>query len=191
MRLRASYGNLSAKMHSLRHELGVVQLAMDLDPFNPELREDLISFRLAYQQACNDAESEARQRAKVRWLSEDDSNTHYFHNVVHERCHSNNLFSVSDVNGNMVYDDDVPLAFIDHLKSFMGSRDTNLEPNMPQDLYHSRLSLSDAIHMVRPITDDEIKYAMFQIGNNKALGSDGFSSFILFIFVVISVSSLL
>ena len=79
-------------MQSLKHELDVVQLAIVSDPFNPELREDLISFRLAYQQACNDAESEARQRAEVRWLSEGDSNTRYFHNVVHERCHSNNVF---------------------------------------------------------------------------------------------------
>ena len=67
-------------------------------------------------------------------------------------------------------------AFIEHLKSFMGCKDVSVDPAIPFSLFTRKLSLSDALHMIRPITDTEIKTAMFQIGNNKTPGSDGFSS---------------
>ena len=47
---------------------------------------------------------------------------------------------------------------------------------MPSELFNVRLPLSDALFMIRPIVDEEIKDAIFGIGNDKAPGSDGFSS---------------
>ncbi|KAJ9536687.1 hypothetical protein OSB04_un000160 [Centaurea solstitialis] len=175
-KLRRSYGNLSSKIVALKEELNVVQLACDLDPFNEELREDLQAIRLAYQQACSDENIALRQRVKVHWLREGDSNTRFFHNVVRERRHSNQVRSICKTDGVFVYDDDIPCAFIDHLKGFLGTSDDSLDPVLPRELFHTTLSLADALFMIRPILDSEIQDAMFQIGKDKAPGSDGFSS---------------
>ncbi|KAJ9545695.1 hypothetical protein OSB04_025402 [Centaurea solstitialis] len=161
---------------ALKHELDTVQLAMDLDPYNDALREDLEHYRLAYQQACWNNMSAARQRAKVKWLADGDANTKYFHQVVREKRHSHHIHSVSNSDGIFVYGKDVAIAFIDHFKQIIGTRDDSLDPNMPADLFVSKVSFVDAIHMIRPIVDSEIKDAMFQIGNDKAPGSDGFTS---------------
>ncbi|KAJ9536694.1 hypothetical protein OSB04_un000167 [Centaurea solstitialis] len=175
-RLRRSYGNLSSKVDALKEELNVIQLACDIDPFNDDLKEDLMALRMAYQQACRDDDLAMRQRAKVHWLREGDTNTRCFHNVVRERRHLNQVRSVCNMDGVFVHDDDVPNAFLDHLKSYLGMSDDALDPLMPTELFQNRLCLGDALHMIRPILDSEIRDAMFQIGKDKAPGSDGFTS---------------
>ncbi|KAJ9536237.1 hypothetical protein OSB04_un000586 [Centaurea solstitialis] len=175
-RLRSTYGNLSEKTSLLKHELDVVQLAIDLDPFNDSLRDDLEHLRGAYQQACWIDMRAAKQRAKAKWLSEGDSNTRYFHQVVKEKRHSHHVHSVCNADGQFVYGMEVATAFIDHFKSIIGTKAVGLNPCMEPDLFVTKLPLSDANHMIRPIEDVEIKDAIFQIGNDKAPGSDGFSS---------------
>ncbi|KAJ9541737.1 hypothetical protein OSB04_028243 [Centaurea solstitialis] len=175
-KLRRSYGNLSSKANDLKEELNVIQLACDLDPFNEDLREDLQAIRLAYQKVCSDENEALRQRAKVHWLREGDSNTRFFHNVVRERRHINQVRSVCNSEGVFVYDEDVPSAFIDHLKGYMGTCDDSVDPVIPTECFQNKLSLADALFMIRPILDSEIRDAMFQIGKDKAPGSDGFTS---------------
>ncbi|KAJ9562241.1 hypothetical protein OSB04_007401 [Centaurea solstitialis] len=175
-KLRLSYGNLTSKVNALKDELDVVQLACDMDPFNTELKEDLFAIRIAYQQVCRDEAVAARQRAKVHWLKDGDANTKFFHNVVRERRHLNQVRSVCKVDGVFVYDDDVPMAFVEHLKSYLGTCDNSLDPVIPSAWFRNSLSLGDALYMIRPILDSEIRDAMFQIGKDKAPGSDGFTS---------------
>ncbi|KAJ9557020.1 hypothetical protein OSB04_011634 [Centaurea solstitialis] len=175
-KLRRLYGNLTGKVDALKEELNVIQLACDLDPFNAELKEDLQGLREVYQQACRDENLAMRQRAKVHWLREGDANTRFFHNVVKERRHYNQVRSVCRNDGVFVYDEDVPWAFVDHLKGYMGSMDESLDPLMPMEWFHNKLSLRDSLFIIRPILDSEIRDAMFQIGKDKAPGSDGFTS---------------
>ncbi|KAJ9536546.1 hypothetical protein OSB04_un000298 [Centaurea solstitialis] len=175
-KLRSSYGNLTETTQSLKHELDTVQLATDLYPSDMGLKEDLEHLRVAYQQACWNDMCAAKQRAKVKWLSQGDSNTKYFHQVVKEKRNSHHIHSVCNSEGVFVYDLDVATAFIDHFKMIIGSRDDTVNPHMPLDLFTRKLELGDSLHMIRAITDEEIKGALFQIGNDKAPGPDGFSA---------------
>ncbi|KAJ9561591.1 hypothetical protein OSB04_006751 [Centaurea solstitialis] len=175
-KLRSAYGNLSAMSASLKEELDIAQLAADLDPGNVELEVDVMHIRDAYQKSCWADFSATRQRAKVRWLSEGDANTRFFHKVLQERQHSKHLHSICNLDGVYVFDDHVPLAFIDHFISIIGTTDTSVIPSLPEDLFTRHLSIAQANHMIRRVQDDEIKDALFSIGNDKAPGSDGFSS---------------
>ncbi|KAJ9552677.1 hypothetical protein OSB04_016722 [Centaurea solstitialis] len=174
--LRSAYGNLSSRAIGLKDELDVAQLTADLDPDNVDVRLSVQRLRLEYQKACWADLSAARQRAKVRWLAEGDANTRYFHKVVEEKRHVQHIHAVSRPDGTYVYDDNVAEAFIDHFVSIIGTEDLNVNPIMPSPLFGVYLPLSDALHMVRPVQDIEIRDAIFQIGNDKAPGSDGFSS---------------
>ncbi|KAJ9536547.1 hypothetical protein OSB04_un000299 [Centaurea solstitialis] len=175
-KLRSSFHNLSTAVVLLKPELDVVQLACDLDPDNVLLQEDVQAIRGAYLKACYNEEQAAKQRAKVRWLLEGDSNSKFFHQVVREKRHVHRIHSVMDVRGTYVYNQEVPDAFVEHLQLYLGVCDDSLDPTMQSSLFSSRLSLVDALDMIRPISDDDIKRAMFSIGSNKAPGSDGFSS---------------
>ena len=133
-------------------------------------------FFLAYEQARLDEDSYLRQRAKVKWLREGDSNTKFFHKVVKERRGRSFIRSICDEHGSFVYDDDVDNIFVNHFKDLLGVSDPLVAPQMPNHLFTNRLSLSESLHMIRPISDEEIKHAIFSIGNDKAPGSDGFSA---------------
>ncbi|KAJ9536614.1 hypothetical protein OSB04_un000215 [Centaurea solstitialis] len=175
-KLRSDYGDLRKRVDFFRKELELVQQAVDSNPFNTDLRVDLAHFSLAFQQACLDEEEALRQRAKMHWLNEGDGNTKFFHQTVKEKRHFRRCTSIVDANGLFVQDDDVPNAFVDFYKSLMGMEDMGVVPYM-EPLYFSRkLTLQESLSMLAPITDDEIKAAMFGIGNEKAPGSDGFSS---------------
>ncbi|GJW01214.1 RNA-directed DNA polymerase, eukaryota, reverse transcriptase zinc-binding domain protein [Tanacetum coccineum] len=45
-----------------------------------------------------------------------------------------------------------------------------------KDIFTNRISTKEAIRMVRPISDAEIKNAMFEIEDSKALGPDGYTA---------------
>ena len=44
-------------------------------------------------------------------------------------------------------------------------------------MFGTKLGHDEAEEMVKEVTDDEIKNAMFNIGDNKAPGLDGYTSF--------------
>lgn len=46
----------------------------------------------------------------------------------------------------------------------------------PGSLFTQKISLEDAVKMIVEVSDDEIKSAMFAIGDNKALGLDGYTA---------------
>ncbi|KAJ9541973.1 hypothetical protein OSB04_028479 [Centaurea solstitialis] len=175
-KLRSAYGNLTTTTVKLKEELDVVQLAADISPDDLLLQQEVGRIREAYQKSCWVDFSAARQRAKVQWLSDGDSNTRYFHRVIQERRHVNYLHTVSNGDGIYVSDEAIPKAFLDHFIAIIGSRDPLVRPEVSDLLFPNRLSVRDANHMIRPILDDDIRGAMFSIGNDKAPGSDGFSS---------------
>ncbi|KAJ9536643.1 hypothetical protein OSB04_un000192 [Centaurea solstitialis] len=174
---RTDFGGCFIKrVEFFRKEFEIAQLHVDSDPFNVGFREDLAHISLAFQQACLDEEDALRQRAKIHSLNEGDGNTKYFHHVMREKRHFRRCTSIIDANGQLVQDDDVPKAFVDYYKSLMGELDVGVVPEMHPSWFDRRLTLHESLAMLDPITDVEIKKAMFAIGNDKAPGSDGFSS---------------
>ncbi|GJT29391.1 hypothetical protein Tco_0909666 [Tanacetum coccineum] len=115
------------------------------------------------------------QKAKVDWLQLGDANTAYFHKVVKSQATRNRIDSVTTNEGACVDGEQVPVAFIDHYTAFLGQQgvpsyfDTN-------DLFWKQLTTDTANHMVRDVTDKEIREAIFSMGDNKAPGPDGYSA---------------
>ena len=63
-------------------ELDEVQKSLDKDPTNPVLREEEAVYLEVLKNALLDEERFLKQKAKVDWLREGDSNSTYFHNSV-------------------------------------------------------------------------------------------------------------
>nr|GEY32721.1 reverse transcriptase domain, reverse transcriptase zinc-binding domain protein [Tanacetum cinerariifolium] len=66
-------------------------------------------------------------------------------------------------------------AFVEHYESFLGT-DTDCVPLDTEGLFVTKVSDQICSDMVRPISDDEIRTAMFDIGDDRAPGPDGFTS---------------
>ncbi|PWA72744.1 RNA-directed DNA polymerase, eukaryota, Reverse transcriptase zinc-binding domain protein [Artemisia annua] len=90
-------GNIHEKVSKLRHELDAVQRALDLDPFNVDLREEGACYLNAFNEAILKEECFLKQKAKVEWLRVGDSNSAYFHKVVKSRKARSRIDSICDV----------------------------------------------------------------------------------------------
>lgn len=75
-------GDVHLKVKSLRHELDVVQMALDKDPESRELIEDESILLNVYNKAALDEELLLQQTTKICSLKEGDGKTGFFHNVV-------------------------------------------------------------------------------------------------------------
>jgi len=173
-RLRSDYGDVAKRAAILKEELQSVQLACDLEPTNVELRDDMAHLLLAYKSAKRDYILMLQQHAKVKWLNEGDGNTRFFHQSLKEKRGRAYIHSVSNMHGVYKHEEEVADAFIEYFRSILGEEDPSVQPSMELYPVAHRLSIQESLHMIRPITDDDIKNAMFSIGNNKAPGSDGF-----------------
>ncbi|GJX36326.1 hypothetical protein Tco_0247883 [Tanacetum coccineum] len=118
-KLLYDHGNLHENVKKLCHELDTIQIALDKDPNNIDLREEEAAYLLAFNDASLLEEKFLMQKARVEWLKLGDANTAYFNKVL-----SNDI----------------------------------------------------ANYMVREVSDQEIHDAIFDMGDNKAPGPDGYTT---------------
>ncbi|GJW39228.1 RNA-directed DNA polymerase, eukaryota, reverse transcriptase zinc-binding domain protein [Tanacetum coccineum] len=169
-------GNLFQNVRKLEEELKRTQVDVEANPNCKVVKEKLSEVLQEYNEALNDDEKLLAQKAKVKWLSEGDKNTKYFHNVVKSIMHSNRSMRVCDDKGNWFEGDDVADQFVKHFERFLGNNGDTKQIDNPDTLFLNKLSKNEAEFMVKEITDKEIKEAMFGNGNDKAPAPDGFTA---------------
>ncbi|GKC98183.1 hypothetical protein Tco_1168458 [Tanacetum coccineum] len=67
--------------------------------------------------------------------------------------------------------------FVNHFKMFLGQESLVRSLDEMGDIFSTKLSNKDASFMVREVTDNEIKTAMFGINDNKAPGPNGYTAY--------------
>ncbi|XP_022040552.1 uncharacterized protein LOC110943106 [Helianthus annuus] len=167
-------GNLHVKVENLRKELDEIQAWVDRNPWSAHLRQRESQCLKDFQVAAYDEECFLKQKSKVEWLCAGDSNTKYFHNIVKSRNARARIYSVMDTMGARHEGEDVADAMVMHYSNFLGMEDSVETTNL-ENLFTSVLSDEDAVYMIRPITREEVKNAMFSIGEDKAPGGHGLS----------------
>ena len=174
-KLLKSQGNLHDRVVKLRHELDEVQKALDKNPSSTILREEEAVYLTAFTQATLDEERFLKQRSKIDWLRVGDCNSAYFHRSVKARISRGRIYCITG-HDNVLYEgESVPNVFVEHYMHFLGV-DATVDNLDHQGLFIHKLNHSKAENMVRSVSDDEIRMAMFSIGNDKAPGPDGYTS---------------
>ncbi|GJV66513.1 RNA-directed DNA polymerase, eukaryota, reverse transcriptase zinc-binding domain protein [Tanacetum coccineum] len=169
-------GNVFDKVKVLREELKRVQNCLDKDPDCVHLREEEYVFCNAYKEAARDEEMILRQKTKIQWLKDGDQNSAYFHNSLKGRMFRSRIEVVYDSEGHKYEGDYIAPKFVDHFSKFLGTEDEVFPIEDPDSLFINKLDAQCADYMVRPVLDDEIKFAMFSIEDDKAAGPDGYTS---------------
>nr|GEU96327.1 hypothetical protein [Tanacetum cinerariifolium] len=152
-----------------------VQSALDSDPFNVSLWEEEATMIFAFNDALIMEKRFLKQKSKIEWLKEGDSNSAYFHKVVKSRVSRSRIDVVTDANGVVFQNEKVVDAFISHYEVFLGQPGTTNDMDT-NNLFQTRLTADDALNTVRVKSDQEVKEAMFSIGNDKSPGPDGYTA---------------
>ncbi|GKD17093.1 RNA-directed DNA polymerase, eukaryota, reverse transcriptase zinc-binding domain protein [Tanacetum coccineum] len=168
-------GNLHDRVVKLRAELDEVQKALDLDPDNVLLREEEAVYVEAFNVATLDEERFLKQKAKIEWLDVGDSNSAYFHKSVKGRNQRSRIEAILNSNNIEVSGPSVPDVFVAHYEAFLGNNVLCEELNV-EGLFQSKVTDKSYGDMVRHVSDDEIKAAMFDIGDDRTPGPNGYTS---------------
>ena len=170
-------GNLFDKVVELKRKLHDVQGKIDLDPANRNLRKEESDILIEYKDALSDEEKLLRQKAKVTWLNVGDKNSAYFHKVIKGRTNKSRILTICGEDGTRYEHKDVAEQFVKHFKGFLGiNPDVGKLGENDDSLFMNKVSEEEAEYMIRGVTDDEIKMALFDIDDDKAPGPDGFTS---------------
>ncbi|GKD79270.1 RNA-directed DNA polymerase, eukaryota, reverse transcriptase zinc-binding domain protein [Tanacetum coccineum] len=149
--LKQSLNALSWKNGNLT--MKVEQANLDKNPHDKDLKEKEVKALNEYNEAANYEESLLFQRAKVEWISKGDRNNQFFYKIIKIRRQVNKITNICDDDGHVK----------DALMNFEG-------------VFGTKLSNDEAMEMIKEITDSEIKNAIFDIGESKAPGTDGYTS---------------
>ncbi|XP_071714513.1 uncharacterized protein [Rutidosis leptorrhynchoides] len=171
-RLMWQTGNLHTRVIKLKEELDEAQQNLDRNPNSIEAREDQSILLCAYNNAVLDEERFLKQKAKIEWLRVGDSNSAYFHKVVKGKIHRIRIATVFDRDGISVEGPAVANLFVNHYMEFLGTNYPVTELQNPDGIFTRRLSHVKAFHMICPVSSEEIKSAIFDIGNNKSQGGE-------------------
>nr|GEX74668.1 hypothetical protein [Tanacetum cinerariifolium] len=151
-------------------EAGLKKLAWK----NGDVFENVKRLREFMKEAMKEEELILYQKAKVKWLSVGDRNNAHFYKAIKSRQQRNRIDVVCDENGKRFEGSEVADQFVIHFQKFLGeSKDVEKISDMGS-LLQNKLSIEVATFMIRKISDEDIKHAMFQIDDNKAPGQMDF-----------------
>jgi len=114
--------------------------------------------------------------ARKKWLVDGDRNSRYFHHSANARKRSSTILRIKDTTGIWLED---PLVirqqFLHDLSNrFISARGTLAELNC--QLTSSVVTAVENAALIKPVTEEEIHTAVFQMDPHKAPGSDGFGA---------------
>nr|GEU52723.1 hypothetical protein [Tanacetum cinerariifolium] len=171
-------GNLHDNVNKLRIEMARVQQDLDVDPTNQDLRDEEDVYVRAFTEALIMEERFLKQKAKIEWLKVGDYNSAYFHKSVRGRTSRNRIDVVTDFGGDLVTSDGVPAAFVSHYEAFLGQPSIT-SPFDSNNLFLNILTSNQAFDMIKHVTAQEVKEAIFSMGNDKSPGPDGYTEVLL------------
>ncbi|GJU42757.1 hypothetical protein Tco_1195714 [Tanacetum coccineum] len=168
-------GNLHANVIRLRTELDSIQTLLDADPFNASLREAEAACVVEFNQAAIMEERFLKQKAKINWLKEGDANSAYFHKTVKSCVSRSKIDVVTNAEGVVFANEVVPDVFVSHYEAFLGLAGETHGFNTT-NLFKTYLNEQVATDMIRNVTTQEVKEALFSMGNDKSPGPDGYTA---------------
>ncbi|GAA0162662.1 hypothetical protein LIER_18702 [Lithospermum erythrorhizon] len=147
------------------------------DPLNVTLKLKCHKLRERANFLSEAERSFISQKSRCKFLLEGDRCTKYFHSLIKRDNVRNSISHIVKSDGSCTSSpEEVSILLVDFYKELFGSS-KEVHP-IDEDVVTNGyiLSTTDGISLVAPVLDIEIREALFDIGNEKAPGPDGFSS---------------
>lgn len=175
---RRCFSNISTRTKEAFSHLQDVQKSVLSTPTS-ELFAEEEAARSAWLFLSAAEESFFKQKSRIRWLSEGDSNTRVFHKSVKANLSRNVIHYLQSEEGSKVYDPGIlKYMVVQFYSDLLGVENDSVSPlsvEQIQRLHSFRCGGHLSIKMAAIPTDEEIRSALFAFPKNKAPGPDGFT----------------
>nr|GEU30804.1 hypothetical protein [Tanacetum cinerariifolium] len=115
-----------------------------------------------------------KQKAKIEWLKEGDTNSAYFYKAVKSQISRSRIDVITSDDGTIYENDQVADLFVSYYEQFLGIAGNSNGVNI-DGLFMNVLADHHGLDQIRSVTTCEVKDAMFSMGNDKAPGPDGYT----------------
>jgi len=120
-----------------------------------------------------------KQKSSENWLNDGDKNTKYFHGSVNGRRAQNKVFSLIDDNGVEQFSDGSKGNIaVDYFQKLFSSSQLCDASNLLAGML-PRVTASMNVELTKPVTNEEIRQAVFGIRGSSAPGADGMTGLFL------------
>ncbi|KAL0313709.1 UNVERIFIED_CONTAM: hypothetical protein Scaly_2907800, partial [Sesamum calycinum] len=134
--------------------------------------------RMVYSEAIKLEMSMLKQRAKLRWMKHGDQNSRVFFRKINSKRAKHMIFQITNATGEVLTDKHaITEEFVSYFQTLLGGCSTRIIDLsfLRTELKHT-LTLEEASFLIRPVTREEIKEAIFDIDEESAPGPDGYTS---------------
>ncbi|KAL9677317.1 hypothetical protein QQ045_005545 [Rhodiola kirilowii] len=169
------FGKVHKRISSIKKELEDLQSKF----ITEEVIKDEAQLRGELDEWLAREELTWRQRSRVEWLKEGDSNTKYFHSRASQRRKRNTVNKIKDSNGSWITDEiEMCKEAVNYFSNIFTTSYQGNEVNWEESLsiIDSSNSSEQSEFLRAPFTQSEVQNAIFQIGATKAPGPDGYSA---------------
>ncbi|VFQ84387.1 unnamed protein product [Cuscuta campestris] len=172
-----AFGHISRRALEAKEDYAFVMKELVADPNNQNLLDEAETKRKRANFLL-DAEMEFyQQKAKCDFLMKSDRCTSYFHSLVKKNRKKNNVpFLTKEDGTNTTSNEQVVNCFLDFYANLFGNA-TQVEP-ICSDVLDVGTTDPTSAHsaLLATVTLEEVKEAMFDIGNDKAPSPDGYTA---------------
>lgn len=128
--------------------------------------------QIQYLRVLNQQDMYWKQRAKLFWLKEGDQNTMFFHNAVRRRKQKNNIERLKSKEGNWVEKGtELDSLMVNYFSELFTSVQGDTTPII--DCILSTVTEAQNNGMIRRVSMEEVKTALFDMKPDKSPGPDG------------------
>ncbi|CAA7042276.1 unnamed protein product [Microthlaspi erraticum] len=175
---RSEFSNIQARSKEAFEKLEAIQRELLTEPSLPLFQQEAEA-RKSWVLLSSAEESFFKQKSRVRWLKEGDSNTGFFHRSVKANLSRNIIHHLRDSNGVKVTNtDQLKSMAVQYYRNLLGTPNSEVQPfskDQIQDIHSFRCGESMAQLLSAIPTDDEITKVFSSLPRNKAPGPDGFT----------------
>ncbi|CAN1331277.1 LINE-1 retrotransposable element ORF2 protein [Linum perenne] len=152
-----------------------------LNSANPSDFEQVKRYHAMWQDLLKAEETFLKQKSCSRWVNCGDQNSSYFHRSLVVRKSYNTITRLIAEDGTALVDSEgIGKEAVEFYKKLLGTPDNNLiRQNVAyySELLINKLSTAESLSLCEPVSDKEIRDALFSIGDDKSPGPDGYSAF--------------
>ena len=174
------FSHISKRVCKLETELELHQSTFQQDRNNHLLLEQDRLLRLKLSNLKSTEKMFFGQKIKCKFLKESDKGSSFFHALMRQNHWRNFIPAIMCSHGHLSTSlKEVGVEFVQYYQHFLGTSKDTLPLDSDVIQYGPCVAPSSHDLLLSPVSNEDIRKAVFSIGNDKAPGPDGYSFFSL------------
>ncbi|GFS40060.1 hypothetical protein Acr_00g0066450 [Actinidia rufa] len=175
--LLTQFSHISARTEEAEENLVQAQQQLHDNPGDSVLQATVLELRSKALKLAEAELSFCSQLAQAKYLKNSDKGTKFFHNLIKSNRAKNFIASITLEDGSRsTSNNQVSNAFVQYYMGLLGTKGDCIKLDRDIVLKGNILKAEQASNLIKAVSEEEIKSALFSIGEDKAPGPDGYTS---------------